>query len=129
MINIEIKGFNRVQNKMRKFAATMPRNVQQVIHKWGQKTRAKLKGWPYPPRRPRQKYVRTGNLANSWKAVDTRHGVSIDNTATYARYVVGDNQAWMHKGRWWQARPLIEDSIPALTLELTKEIEKSYEQA
>ena len=41
-------------------------------------------------------------------------------------YVVGDakgkGQAWMHAGRWWIARPLVEEEVPALRAAIEKDI-------
>jgi hypothetical protein len=58
----------------------------------------------YPRERPKQKYVRTYTLRNSWEVRATNSQwdrVNITNPTPYAGYVVGDNdQAWMHAGRW-----------------------------
>lgn len=63
----------------------------------------------YPPRRPNQKYIRTGNLRRSWnnrKIRITATGVeglvySSEAKAPYNAYVQHPRyQAWMHRGRW-----------------------------
>lgn len=133
--SLEIQGFNRVENKLRHLASNLPHISQEVIYKWAQGTRAILKSTPYPPKRPNQKYKRTGRLASSWRAARTTTGATIENRAAfrgrgYSRYVVGDGkgerQAWMHKGRWWKGRDVINKETPELTKELAKRIKQEW---
>lgn len=133
--SIDIQGYNRVENKLRALASGMPKITSAVVYKWAQGTRAILKSTPYP-QPPRKSYRRTGRLANSWRAVRTTTGAQITNTAafkgrSYSRYVVGDGrgegQAWMHKGRWWKARPdVIDKETKKLTEMLSAEIVKEW---
>ena len=115
---VSVTGTNAVANKLRPLAAGMPRPVGEAVYRWAQDTRKVLKSTPYPAKRPKQKYKRTGRLANGW-AVERGSGaaVAIVNSARgrdghYTRYVVGDGkgkgQAWMHKGRWWIARTVTD---------------------
>lgn len=131
--SVRVVGFNRVRNNLRRLVNFHPDVTTPVMKEWGQETRKTLKGTRYPPKRPGQKYVRTGRLASSWRAEVNRGAVSIFNTAKqprqarlYAGYVVGDDQAWMHKGRWWQARDIIQKQIPKLTDALTRTLEKIW---
>jgi len=134
---MDIQGFNRVENKLRALAANMPEVCQGVIYRWAQNTRVVLKETKYPPKRVGQKYRRTGRLANSWRAVRLTNGATILNQASfkgreYARFVVGDakgvGQAWMHKGRWWKARDIIDEQLPAMRAELKAELLKEYDK-
>lgn len=131
--SVTVIGAHRVANRLRRLAADSPKVADKVLYKWGQETRRVLKSTPYPPRRPAQKYVRTGRLANSWKVIRGKPGqVSIVNEArsprgqVYPSYVVGDakgkGQAWMHKSRWWVARPAIDKEARRLPPALTKEL-------
>ncbi len=53
----------------------------------------------YPP--PRGTYRRTGNLRRKLSIIKLRLDErSVVNTAPYARWVYGPQQAWMHVGRW-----------------------------
>lgn len=55
----------------------------------------------YPPPRPRQRYIRTGQLRGKLAIIrvsPTRH--AIVNTTSYARWVHGPPQAWYHRNRW-----------------------------
>lgn len=86
----------------------------------------------YPRERPRQKYVRTGNLGASWKVKRTESGYVIENDARrrgrrYTRYVVGDaygtGQAWMHAGRWPLFRDVVDNEIAKMPQEVADEID------
>jgi len=59
----------------------------------------------YPPQRPGSSYVRTGDLGRGWRVEDGRYleggyVVAASNAVEYAPWVQGDDQAWMHVGRW-----------------------------
>jgi hypothetical protein len=132
-ISLEIRGYDRVQNSMRKILAAHPKGVNAVMRVWSIDVEHALKRKAYgrPPENSR--YVRTYNLRRSWKAVQTKEARwTITNKAVgpngrfYARYVVGEDgdtrnqrQAWMHKGRWWQVGKVIQkDYVPKLTKDL-----------
>jgi hypothetical protein len=130
-VSIKVTGSARVANKFRAMAGKS-KNTDPVTKAWAEKTRLKLRAKKYPPKRPGQKYKRTGRLGTSWKKRKAgKNTWAIINDAsfkgrTYARYVVGDSkgnrQAWMHSGRWWVARDVIEENIPELRTELVKYI-------
>lgn len=87
----------------------------------------------YPPERPGQTYVRTGNLGFSWDVKRLDSGYQITNDAKnkygdyYAQYVVGNayglNQAWMHEGRWQLFRDVVEAEIANLPQAIADEID------
>lgn len=59
----------------------------------------------YPPERSGQRYERTGDLGRGWRPDDGAFVggafvVSISNAVEYAPWVQGEQQAWMHVGRW-----------------------------
>lgn len=133
--DVQIDGYNRVDNALRRLVANLPRVSKDVVYKWAQGTRAILKSTSYPPKRFKQRYVRTGQLANRWRAARTPHGATIINQAAqrgrnYATYVVGDatgkGQAWMHKGRWWRARDVIDEELPELRRQLAEAVRKEW---
>jgi len=142
-LSLEIKGYNRVANNLRRLASDLEKELDAPIDAFAKYARQKLRSTPYPPKRPMQKYVRTGRLANSWrvrKLKDSQY--SIDNNAAgprgqlYATYVVGGpqgndvsafSQAWMHRGRWWLSRDVLQDEAPRLTAVLTAEIKAIWE--
>jgi len=131
---LTVIGQNAVQNALRTTAAQAPKRMGDITYRWAQGVRATLKSTPYPPKRPAQKYIRTGQLANRW-AVERRSQslIVIVNRANrkgreYARFVVGDSQgegqAWFHRGRWWTGRGVVQDARPELRAEINKELSR-----
>ncbi len=141
---IEIRGYNRVKNALRAAIAAHPKDVDPLMYRWAQDTRARLKSKPYPPKPVNSRYRRTGRLASSWKAERSGNGkVAITNNAKsptgnfYARYVVGKmgrdggaDQTKFHKRNgWWLAREVIqEEHIPELTALLSELYEKNWDK-
>lgn len=129
-INIEVKGGNRLLGKFRKAADQSPGSFDKTVGRWAKRTSNRLRKKKYPPTRPGQRYKRTRTLARSWHAKRQKSMVwNIENRAQqkgriYASYVVGDRQAWMHKGRWWIASQEIEKMREELTGMLNKDIER-----
>ena len=122
---LTITGQNAVTNRLRTAAAKAPAAVGDATYRWAQDVRGKLKSTPYPPKRPGQRYVRTGRLANSWRAERRGKGRAlIANSAGYSGYVVGKKQAWMHRGRWWLGRTVLMESAPELEAAAIREIDK-----
>jgi hypothetical protein len=137
--SLELRGYNRVANNLRRLASDMDKELDPVVGTWTRWTRSRLKGRAYPPKPPRSTYVRTGQLANRWrveKQGPSRHAIMNDAKGPrgqlYATHVVGDgmgeNQAWMHRGRWWIARDVIEEEIPALRNALSTAIKNVWER-
>lgn len=109
----EIKNIEGVQEALDKLA-DVPGWGTAIMSDWGDETSKKLKEKAYPPKPSGSTYVRTGRLKRSWKSRETGElEVTISNDAShkgkfYAPFVVGTNQAWMHKGRWWKGYETIE---------------------
>ena len=135
MVSLTVTGTNRVIGKFRLVASTTPKALDAAIGEFAKRTRARLRSTKYPPKRPNQRYKRTGRLGRSWKASRLKPAVwAIDNTASvksrpYAMYVVGPRsgaigkrQAWMHKGRWWVAEEEVEKSVLDLRRAIIKEL-------
>lgn len=104
----------------------LPVYLNPLIREWaGRTTSTHLYGMKnYAP--PRGDYRRTGQLGNSWGYRELSPGqFSFENKADYAGYVVGDEeQAWMHRGRWWQAAERIDEQVIALALLLDEALSK-----
>ena len=130
-LSIEIKGYNRVANNMRKMIAAHPTDVNEVMRGWAEDTRMFLKQRGYPTRPKPSSYRRTGRLASSWKKEEVKPAVwAISNNAAspqsgkfYARWVVGEEdgpadqrKAKIHRKIWWIASKEIElERAPKLT--------------
>ena len=120
-----ITGNDELLARLRKASAKAPGVMDEISYRWAQNVRAKLKSTPYPPKRPGQRYVRTGRLANSWRAERRGKGRAlIANSAGYSGYVVGKKQAYMHRGRWWLGRSVLIESAPELEAAAIREIDK-----
>lgn len=66
----------------------------------------------YPEERPGQKYVRTNALGRGWERstpIDQGRGFQLINAIPYVGLVQGDNQSWMHVGRWQKASEIAHD--------------------
>ena len=120
-----ITGNDELLARLRSASAKAPGVMDEISYRWAQNVRAKLKSTPYPPKRPGQRYVRTGLLANSWRAERKGKGRAvIINSASYSGYVVGKKQAWMHRGRWWLGRNVLMESAPELETAAKREIDR-----
>ena len=120
-----ITGNDELLARLRSASAKAPGVMDEISYRWAQNVRAKLKSTPYPPKRPGQRYVRTGRLANSWRAERKGKGrAGIINSASYSGYVVGKKQAWMHRGRWWLGRNVLMESAPELETAAKREIDR-----
>ena len=116
---LTITGQDAVTHSLREAAAVLPRQVVNTTYDWAQlHVMRYLSVRPYPPERPGQRYKRTGRLGRSWKVSTRGQLVVIENTAPYSGYVVGDGagqrQAWMHRGRWWLMRDMVDEKRPEL---------------
>ena len=124
--DFEVRGVNRVANKYRTAAAKTPTLTDTIVYRWSQEQRARLKSKAYPSRLAHFKHIRTGNLANSFAVARVKKGTAkIENRAPYAQWVVGDKQR-NHPSfrRWWKARDVVNEQVPALVDELRTEMVK-----
>lgn len=128
---VEIKGYNRVRNQLRKAAAAHPEISDPIIERHAKSERLRLKGKPYPPRLPGQKYVRTGKTASSFAAVRIKLGEwAVVNTAPNREFVITRaHQARIHRGRWYTMEDELERNMPELTEALAEAIEREMEGA
>ena len=126
---LTITGDQEVINRLRTAAAKGPSAFDEVSYRFAQNMRAKLKSTPYPAKRPGQRYVRTGRLANSWRAERLGNGRAlIANSAGYSGWVVGggphNRQARVHAGRWWKGEDVVRDNLPELGRSMIKELDR-----
>lgn len=128
---VELRGYNRVANKYRKFASDSADMLDDEIGEFTKAQRRYLKSKPYPPKRANQKYIRTGELANRWKATKNSNSRwAISNDRKGVKFVVGKkDQAWMHKNRWWIFEDEMSKATPKLTRSLTARIIEEWEGA
>ena len=122
-MKLKFVGIDRVTKKMRQLSDPKAEALVNEVQSWLDGEAQRLQGKAYPPERPNQRYVRTGNLARSWTSkILSSQATSkalkflvLLNRATYARYVVDKaRQAWMHRGRWWTAQDALDENRQAL---------------
>lgn len=80
---------------------------------------------PYPPPPPASSYRRTGTLGRTVTAMGSASGPAlgrvesaggtvigyVGSSVRYAGYVIDEqNQAWMHKDRWWTLQSVVATS-------------------
>lgn len=115
-IEFEIRGIAEVTGALAKIAEDFPDKIDYAISRATGNIRDALKREPYPEELPNQVYVRTGNLASSWRAL--RKGkmkYGIGNRMHYAAQVVGNEygkaQMKIHRGRWWKVIDVVEREL------------------
>jgi len=120
-VTIKIDG---LAEALRRFE-TIPAKVNSTMRSLMDKSMRVL--WenvpPYPPKPEGSKYIRTGLLGKSIGASGAKPTIySITGTGadivgafgtklSYAKYVIDpDRQAYMHKGRWWTMKTILDNS-------------------
>lgn len=130
-VSIKIKGIKRLTAKLEKVGKLIEPAVEQLA----EVVRKKLDSKRYAPKRSNQRYVRTGRLGRSWTRVEKIRKLvyRVRNTAKaprgrfYASFVIGERQAWMHRGRWWAAKRVAFEEPPKPIVTLAAEIRKVLE--
>jgi len=106
---VEVLHLPEVQAKIKRLGA----GIQPALRKVSKQARRLLIGelTQYPPERPGQTYERTYKLQRGWERAtpaDQGRGFQIINAIPYVPLVQGDQQAWMHVGRWTPASEIAE---------------------
>lgn len=116
-IQVEFRGLEELARRFGNIAA-INRALDSGMAAWvKQIVRSRFTGMQnYAPPPAGSTYIRTGTLGGGWN--HAMHGPlrhAITNPVMYAPYVVGDNeQAWVHRGRWWTAARRVEQYLPDL---------------
>lgn len=139
-LKITLRGYNRVENKLRRLASQYPEAIDGAVGGWTKEQRKALKAYGYPPQRnapqpfksDRQRrfffaaladgrisvpHRRTGRLANSWRAEKEGEARwALVNSARHAPLTIGKGtQAGYHKGHWWVAQDVVQEGAGELT--------------
>ena len=127
-LSFKIDGVERVRKKLRPLANLSREVLEPVVKDFAKVARRTLKSTKYPPKRPVQRYRRTGRLGNSWATQKRGTALwTVVNKQQYASFVVGNNQAWMHKGRWWKAGQVVREISPSLRQRLQAALRKLWQ--
>lgn len=117
---INLRNWRRFLTGLESAISSAPEVADQEAEGWTKRTARKLGRERYPPPRPGQRYQRTRKLARGWRARQEQGvrwrivNVARHRGVSYPRFVVGDRQAWMHQGRWWKFRDVVEAEVPDL---------------
>jgi len=138
-ISIRSNARNKLGKLIKGVTAKMEKEVKVLIEDTSDKILALMR--KYPPKRPKQKYVRTNTLKNSWKSVKVSKKLSartsslgfriqsdaVQNGKHYTKYVVGDakgnwqNQKY-HAGRWKLFKDVVADQMSKLRKKIVEKI-------
>ena len=130
-VTVRMYGYNRVRNQLRAMASAHPKHTDPTIEKHAKTQAAMLRNKPYPPERPNQKYVRTGELGRRWRAQHQGRGRwAIINRRPKAVWVIkqGMQNRKYHLGRWWTMEDTLAKTMPQLTKNLSRTLEALMEQ-
>lgn len=130
-VSYDVKGYNRVQNMLRALASAHPNVTDPIIGKHVKQQAKDLRGKPYPPMLPNQKYKRTGILGKRFRAQHRGKGQwAVINRVPYAVWVIkkGMQNRKYHLGRWWTLEDEMDASMPELTRNLTVALENEIEK-
>lgn len=103
----------------------MERLIDDALTEWGKETLdGHLYGMAnYAPPPPNSTYVRTGALGADWGLRRAgKMAIAFTNNMHYAGYVVGQQQAAIHAGRWWIALERIRERLDKLTAKIADKV-------
>lgn len=135
-VKLDQAAYNRVLRKLKRLINANREFLQPIGTDWAKAVETKLRYKAYPPKRPEQTYIRTGRLAKQWRVIVGNLKWTFTNTRQskgkfIASWVVGDsdgqNQAWMHKSRWWIAKDEVYKDVPKLKADLSAVLTKDFE--
>lgn len=118
VITLEFERYSQVDRTLGLLASSTGESIADaVVGELVEAEPERLEREPHPPELPGQRYQRTYIVSRSWSQEQTGPGrwVIINSASQqgreYAEYVVGDpeDQADIHRGRWWTAREKIEE--------------------
>lgn len=129
MITIKIDGLEEIRDRFkqapRKYGAAMEIAMNAaLLELW-----SAIPGYPSPPSGSTYRRTETlgrsiGSTVSGGKAgqpqiyenrMEGRYRVGEFGTRlNYAPYVIGENQAWMHKGRWWTLVEVAKGAVPKI---------------
>lgn len=112
-ITLQPVGLDELQRKFAQLGKDITPTMETAMRKAMLYLHGKVPKYPEPP--PKSSYRRTGTLGRSITTRVEREGGTvvgfIGTNVEYAQYVIDkDNQAWMHKGRWWTLQGVVNDN-------------------
>jgi len=97
-----------LDNALRKLLPRTPQ-IEAALDAGAAAAHSVMQVYPSPPAGSR--YRRTGNLRQKLRIKKlSKTSRVVENTASYARFVYGMPQAWMHRGRWASLKDAAEEA-------------------
>ena len=104
-----------------------PRELEREMERTMKQSLAHVQGSvpPYPPASSDSSYIRTGTLGRTIglggraeiyevKRVGGGYEARLGTNLSYAPFVIGEDQAGQHKGRWWTMKTVAEKARPGV---------------
>lgn len=124
MANIEVRFTPPdLPQRMKRY----PRELEREMERTMKQSLAHLQGSvpPYPPASSSSSYIRTGTLGRTIglggraeiyevKKVGGGYEARLGTNLSYAPYVIGEDQAAQHAGRWWTMKVVAEKARPGI---------------
>jgi hypothetical protein len=124
-IDFDVEGVKEIAAALA-LLGDLPKYLEPEMNTWADGVvHQRLSGTGnYPPAPGGSTYQRTGQLGSSWRVEKPGGGqYAFTNATPYAGYVVGEDQAFMHRNRWWIASERIDEQMVDLALRLAKAVE------
>lgn len=132
-ISVRVDGAERVQRKFETLSTMTKSEMKAAGRSMLDTLQANMPDYPPPP--IGSDYVRTLNLFDALRSTKGDHPMSLSEVRAmggdvtvvvgvsgYGPLVVGTEQAWMHKGRWWKLVGYVREMTPALKNTLTRKV-------
>lgn len=122
-IQIRVDGAERVQRKFENLSTMTKAEMRTAGRAMLDTLQANMPDYPPPPLG--SDYVRTLNLFDALRSTAGDHPMSLSTVKSmsdgvsvvvgvsgYGPLVVGTEQAWMHRGRWWKLVQYVREMMP-----------------
>ena len=109
-LTVEVRGLDKLQRKFNMSNKVVRRESSDAMEKAAALVHDRAGTYPAQP--AASSYVRTGSLGRAFAHRVEAYGGGVkgyvSNSMPYASYVRGEDQAWMHAGRWATMKQIVE---------------------
>ena len=123
-VTIEVKFTpSNLAQRMQKYPKELEREMEKTMKQSLVHIQGSVPAYPPPP--PGSSYIRTGTLGRSIgiggraeiyevKRIGGGYEARLGTRLSYAPYVIGEDQASMHAGRWWTMKTVASKATPGI---------------
>jgi hypothetical protein len=131
-ISVTVVNGELVRQGLQNLQAAIPQIGRKVIYDKMNVIAVSMR--KYPPQRARSRYIRTYRLRDSVTVLRLNNGYAIEIDPVqrgrhYGKYVIGnargDEQAWMHVGRWHLFANVVEHHLRRLPDDIERFLRQS----